>query len=205
MTGSEHGPAAAERSWRLEVTVASELMTAAVAGAIAQVCRGGDLLLLVGDLGAGKTVFAKGFAAALGVSEQVTSPTFTLVQQYPVDRGAVREVVHADVYRLSSAEEMDDLAIGELVEDGGVGLVEWGDRAVGVLGPEHLRVEILPVAAPRGGSRAPVMDTGEHRLIRLVGQGDAWADRRRGVEDAIATAVPAAASRLARGAPSEGG
>lgn len=203
--GSEGPSAGDDGPWCVEVPVASEAMTRAVARAIAGVCRAGDLLLLVGDLGAGKTVFAKGFAAGLGVSEPVTSPTFTLVQQYSVDRGPVRELVHADVYRLSTAEEMDDLAIGELIEDGAVGLVEWGDRATAVLGPEHLRVEIVPASATGGGGGVPGADPGEHRLLRLAGRGSSWADRRRAVEDAIATAVPDHVAGLARGTAPEGG
>ncbi len=107
-------------------------------------CRGpgrgvrgpGDVLLLSGDLGAGKTTFAQGFGRALGVDEPVTSPTFTLVRQYETTAGAtgVRNLLHADVYRLDNLGEIVDLGLGQLVEDGGVALVEWGDAAEPVLG-----------------------------------------------------------------------
>ena len=98
--------------------------TKAVATALASVARPGDLILLAGEMGAGKTVFAQGFAAGLGVLDTVTSPTFTLVHTYD---GRLR-VHHADVYRLERLAEVADLALGELLDDDdAVVLVEWGD------------------------------------------------------------------------------
>ena len=103
---------------------------------LATVCVPGDVLLLSGDLGAGKTTFAQGFGRALGIDEPITSPTFTLVRQYEMTAGAtgVRMLLHADVYRLDHLGEIADLGLGQLVEDGGVALVEWGDAAEPVLG-----------------------------------------------------------------------
>ena len=130
--------------------------TRALAAAVAPLCVPGDVLLLAGDLGAGKTTFAQGFGAGLGITEPITSPTFTLVRQYPwrSDRGVGRpghrpgpgsspgaHLLHADVYRLDHLQEIVDLGLGELVEDGGVALVEWGDAAEPVLGagvPGHV-------------------------------------------------------------------
>jgi tRNA threonylcarbamoyladenosine biosynthesis protein TsaE len=117
--------------------------TRAVAGAVAAGCAPGDVLLLAGDLGAGKTTFAQGFGAALGLTEPVTSPTFTLVRQYAVDGdGPVRTLLHADLWRLDHLHEIVDLGLGELVEDGGVALVEWGDAAEPLLGADALAVEL---------------------------------------------------------------
>ena len=111
--------------------------------AVALLCVPGDVLLLAGDLGAGKTTFAQGFGAALGITEPITSPTFTLVRQYPVRRGSgLRVLLHADVYRLDHLHEVVDLGLGELVEDGGVALVEWGDAAAPVLGAGALTVRL---------------------------------------------------------------
>ncbi len=121
--------------------------TRAVAAAVAGCCVPGDVLLLVGDLGAGKTTFAQGFGRALGIDEAITSPTFTLVRQYPVAAGPdhpVESLIHADVYRLDHLQEITDLGIGELVEDGGVALVEWGDAAAPVLGEGALTVRLEP-------------------------------------------------------------
>ena len=106
--------------------------TRALAAALAPVCRPGDVLLLSGDLGAGKTTFAQGFAPALGVDEPVTSPTFTLVRlRGRAGPTGVRTLLHADVYRLDHLGEIADLGLGQLVEDGAVALVEWGTPPTG--------------------------------------------------------------------------
>src|SRR6476469_803716 len=96
--------------------------TRELAGAVANLARTGDLVLLVGDLGAGKTAFTQGFAAALDVDEPITSPTFTLVRTY---KGRL-VLNHLDVYRLENVNEAEALGIGELLEVG-VTLIEWGD------------------------------------------------------------------------------
>jgi tRNA threonylcarbamoyladenosine biosynthesis protein TsaE len=144
--------------------------TREVAGAFAPLCRPGDVLLLAGGLGAGKTTFAQGLGAALGVRGPVTSPTFTLVRQYPLgdELGcrAVKTFLHADLYRLDHLQEVVDLGLGELVEDGGVVLVEWGDAAEPVLGNGALTVRLEAV---------PGAD--DHRRITVGPPGEAWSDR----------------------------
>ena len=82
----------------------------------------GDVLALVGDLGAGKTVFAKGFAAGLGITEAVNSPTYTIVQQY--DSGRL-PLYHFDVYRIGDVSEMDETGFEDCIYGSGVTLVEW--------------------------------------------------------------------------------
>lgn len=107
--------------------------TRAFAAAVARLCRPRDVLVLAGEMGAGKTAFAAGFAEALGVTDedQVSSPTFTLVHTYTTGRVPVH---HADLYRLSSIGEVADLGLREMADMGGIVLVEWGDVALGVLG-----------------------------------------------------------------------
>ncbi len=144
--------------------------TRRLAAALAALCRAGDVLLLVGDLGAGKTVFAQGFGAGLGITGPITSPTFTLVRQYPVEgraegRSGIRSFVHADVYRLDRLHEVVDLDLGELVEDGGVALVEWGEAARPLFDDGTLTVQLEP---------GPV-DTA--RVITVRATGEAWSDR----------------------------
>jgi tRNA threonylcarbamoyladenosine biosynthesis protein TsaE len=142
--------------------------TRAVAAATAGLCVPGDVLLLSGDLGAGKTTFAQGFGRALGVDEPVTSPTFTLVRQYelPIGPSGVRTLLHADVYRLDRLGEIADLGLGQLVEDGGVALVEWGEAAEPVLGDGAL--SLLLVADPDDESR---------RTVTVTAAGSSWTDR----------------------------
>jgi len=121
--------------------------TRSLAAALAPLARPGDVILLVGGLGAGKTTFAQGFARGLGIEGPVTSPTFTLVRQYrcpppptPGPGPVVGQLLHADVYRLDTLGEVADLALPELVEDAAVALVEWGDVAAPVLGDTALWV-----------------------------------------------------------------
>jgi tRNA threonylcarbamoyladenosine biosynthesis protein TsaE len=166
-------------SWALEATTHGADDTRAIAGALAGEIRAGDVLLLVGGLGAGKTTFAQGFARRLGVEGPVTSPTFTLVRQYPCSLG---QLLHADVYRLDRLAEVADLGLAELVEggsaerglDGAVALVEWGDAAAPVFGPDALTVTL-----------APRPDDDDARDVTVEG-GDAWADRRGRLADAVA-------------------
>lgn len=115
--------------------------TEALAAEIAARSRPGDLLVLVGGLGAGKTRFVQGFARAMGVDEPVTSPTFALVHNY---EGRV-PVLHADLYRMVSEHEVLDLGIDEALADGAIALVEWGDIASNVLSPDRLTITIHDV------------------------------------------------------------
>ena len=107
----------------------------------AAVLRPGDIVLLSGQLGAGKTTFTKGVAKALGVSERVTSPTFTMVREHACSNTkGIKTLHHSDVYRIESLGEVLDLALGELVEEAGVALVEWGELAASVFGRDVLTV-----------------------------------------------------------------
>jgi tRNA threonylcarbamoyladenosine biosynthesis protein TsaE len=114
----------------------SLVSTSAIAASLAGLARRGDLIALAGDLGAGKTAFAKGFGRAIGVTEPITSPTYTLVHSYPAGRVTLH---HADIYRLTTHHEVADLAFAELLESDGIVLVEWGDVVAGSLG-DHLMV-----------------------------------------------------------------
>jgi tRNA threonylcarbamoyladenosine biosynthesis protein TsaE len=113
--------------------------TRELAAAIGPLVRSGDILLLAGELGAGKTCFTQGFGRSLGVTDPITSPTFTLMNHYP---GASLRVLHADVYRLDHLQEIVDLGLTELVDDDSVAVVEWGDMAEPVLPKDFLEVRI---------------------------------------------------------------
>lgn len=119
--------------------VASEAETRAVGHAIAPQLHAGDVLALIGDLGAGKTRFVKAIAESMGVPvDEVNSPTFTLVQEY-AGRLPIR---HCDTYRLKTAEEFADLSLDELFAGDGIALVEWADRVNEYLPRDHLEVRI---------------------------------------------------------------
>lgn len=99
--------------------------TRELARRMAQAAEAGDVILLVGDLGAGKTHFAQGFAAGLGIADVPTSPTFNLVCEY---RGGRLPLYHFDLYRLEDAGQLDDIDYWGITEGDGVSLVEWGDK-----------------------------------------------------------------------------
>ena len=106
-----------------ELVTGSPAGTEAAASGLARHVRRGDLLLLEGEMGSGKTTFVRGLARGLGVSGDVMSPTFQLVRVY---RGSV-QLAHVDLYRLERAGELADLGLDELLDEGAV-VVEWGER-----------------------------------------------------------------------------
>jgi tRNA threonylcarbamoyladenosine biosynthesis protein TsaE len=151
--------------------------TRSLGAALATVLRPGDLILLVGDLGTGKTTFTQGLAAGLGVTDPVTSPTFTLVRAYPCHRargrGAIGTLLHADLYRLDRLQDIVDLGIGEMAEDDSVAVIEWGDMAGSLFGPEALTVRLA--ADPSAENERTV-------TVELDGS---WSERADVVADAL--------------------
>jgi tRNA threonylcarbamoyladenosine biosynthesis protein TsaE len=149
--------------------------TRALAAALAELAEPGDVVLLVGDLGAGKTAFAQGFAAGLGIDEPVTSPTFTLVRSY----SGRLTLHHVDVYRLDRLQEALDLDLAEMIDDGGVTLIEWGDVVAPALPAEFLEVRLdygeaecdRTVALRPVGSRWSSRDDHLHAVAATVGAG----------------------------------
>ncbi|MEO7837308.1 MAG: tRNA (adenosine(37)-N6)-threonylcarbamoyltransferase complex ATPase subunit type 1 TsaE [Acidimicrobiales bacterium] len=141
-----------------------------LAAAVAVLARPRDVVLLCGDLGAGKTTFAQGFGRGLGITEPIVSPTFTLVRSY---QGRLT-LIHCDVYRLERLEEVADLDLAELLDDGGVALVEWGDAIAPCLPADFLEVR---------------MDLGEgddDRRLDLVAVGAPWTARLHSLRAALA-------------------
>lgn len=158
----------------LSLRAPSLAATHAVAGALAGLARAGDVLLLAGEMGAGKTAFAQGFGRALGVDEPITSPTFTLVHRYDTAGPAL---YHADLYRLDHTAEVADLALAELAEDDGIVLVEWGDVVESTFG-DHLLV------------RLDVDDDDlDARDVTITPHGATWARRWPLVDSAVRRAL----------------
>ncbi len=141
-----------------------------LAAALASLVARGDLVVLAGDLGAGKTAFAQGLCAALGVSVAVTSPTFTLANRY---QGRL-EVNHLDIYRLDNLAETAELGLEELIDGDGVTLVEWGDAIAPVLGADYLEIRLGFGAGD------------DDRIIACTTVGPRWAARSRGLSEALA-------------------
>ena len=168
----------------MSLHAASLAETHAIAAAVAASCRSGDLVVLAGQMGAGKTAFAQGFGAALGIGEPITSPTYNLVHSYDMGRLTLH---HADIYRLGSQHELADLALSELLEDDGIVLVEWGDVVAHSLG-DHLMVKLAhldetgddPGSDDTADHHPAVHDPAVHdsaRVLTVACTGRTWAAR----------------------------
>ena len=145
--------------------------TKALAAALAEVAQAGDIVVLAGEMGAGKTAFTQGFAVGLGIDAQVTSPTFTIIQEYPPGRLALH---HLDVYRLDHLREVSDLGLGEMLDEEAVMLVEWGDAVLPVLGDRYLEV------------RLTFGEGDDDRRLELRCRGGSWAARHRRIAELVA-------------------
>ncbi len=138
--------------------------TRTLAAQVARRLKPRDLLVLSGDLGAGKTCFAQGLAQGLGIADRVTSPTFTLANRYEGD------VVfnHLDVYRLADLAEVLDLDLPELLEDG-VTAIEWGEQILPALGDQYLLIRFEFIEDETTAEQV--------RRITLSAIGESWSDR----------------------------
>jgi len=155
----------------LDVPTADD--TRAAGAALAPLLRPRDVVVLTGELGAGKTTFVQGVAAGLGATEHVASPTFTLVREYISGRVPL---AHVDLYRLDREQDVLDLALDELEDGERVLLVEWGDPVAELLADDRLRVELVGVD-PTGAD--------ETRRITIQPSGRGWAERRDALADAL--------------------
>jgi len=145
--------------FRAETALPDLAATAAFGARIAVRLQPGDAVALWGDLGAGKTSLAREILRALGVTEDVPSPTFTLVQPYETPHLAV---AHYDLYRLKNPRELDELGFREALEDGAA-LVEWPERA-----PDYLPGETLHLRLSIDGDGRRVRITGPQRWASIV-------------------------------------
>ncbi len=167
----------------IRVATADEMR--ALGQRIATLLRPGDLVVLSGPLGAGKTTLASGIGQGLNVRGPVTSPTFVIARVHP-PLGTGPALVHADAYRLASPAEVDDLDLDADVCTS-VTVVEWGEGLVEGLAADRLDITIaMARAAPAGSPAGPGDDS---RMVRLSGVGERWA--AAAVESACCAVLPA--------------
>jgi tRNA threonylcarbamoyladenosine biosynthesis protein TsaE len=162
---------------REEFTVATADDMVALGRRLAAWLRPGDLVVLNGTLGAGKTTLVQGIGAGLGVRGPVTSPTFVIARVHPSLTGGPA-LVHADAYRLASPAEVDDLDLDASLETS-VTVVEWGGGLVEGLAADRLEISIAPTAsgagpAGPGGAAGEADPDQEPRTVRLEGHGPRW-------------------------------
>jgi tRNA threonylcarbamoyladenosine biosynthesis protein TsaE len=163
----------------LLVTSKSAEETRILGAALAPVLLPGDVISLNGDLGAGKTVFVQGVAAALGVEQRVTSPSFTLVHEYE----GRYPIVHLDIYRLSSFQEVLDLGFEELLDPNAVLIVEWGEAVAPLLPRKYLEIGLR--SSDEG-------DAATHREVYFRPQGPEWGLKLDAMRDTAETLLDAA-------------
>ena len=136
--------------------------TIALGERMGRVLGAGDVLVLTGDLGAGKTQLTKGIAAGMGVEDDVTSPTFTIQMVYD---GSELPLYHFDLYRLDEPDQLDDTGLFDVLDGDGPCVIEWGEQFVDEIGDERLDVFLTRLDAEAGIGEEP------SRQIRLVAHG----------------------------------
>jgi tRNA threonylcarbamoyladenosine biosynthesis protein TsaE len=145
---------------------------------LAALCRAGDVIILAGELGAGKTTFVQGLAAGLGVRGAVTSPTFVISRLHASAPGGLA-LVHVDAYRVGDGAELDDLDL-DAYTDQAVTVVEWGDGVAEALSPHRLRVQLArDVTDPAPGVHAQASPSGGSATKSCGGELDEAAEWRR--------------------------
>ena len=164
----------------LQFVSGSPAQTVAVGSSLANWLREGDVLLLHGDLGAGKTTLAKGIARALGIEAVVSSPSFSLVNEYDTGLEApVRRLYHLDLYRLQGEDDLASIGFDDFVgPPNGATIVEWPERAAALLPDRYVLVEIESTGA----------ETRRLRFIPVPDDGS-WNDRFTSLNTSIEAAI----------------
>ena len=165
----------------LTVTTTSPEETRIIGAALGPVLLPGDVISLSGDLGAGKTVFVQGLATSLGVHGRVTSPTFTIVHQYE----ARFPIVHVDVYRLDSFQDLLDIGFEDFLDPAAIILLEWGEAVEQLLPRAHLKLDIH-----RGDDPARPDD----RKLVFRPRGEEWVRKVFAMRDTAETLLDAAST-----------
>lgn len=146
----------------LRFVTASTEETIALGERLGKDLRAGDVLVLTGDLGAGKTQLTKGIAAGMGVVDDVTSPTFNILMVY---EGEQMPLYHFDLYRLDDPDQLEDIGFYDALEGDGPCVIEWGEQFSDEIGPERLDVFLTRLDDQAGVGEEP------SREVRLVAHG----------------------------------
>ncbi|HYZ92732.1 MAG TPA: tRNA (adenosine(37)-N6)-threonylcarbamoyltransferase complex ATPase subunit type 1 TsaE [Actinomycetota bacterium] len=154
----------------LSVRTRSADETTSLGRRVGSILRPGEVLLLVGDLGTGKTTFVRGLADGLGISTRARSPTFTIVHEH---LGGRYPLIHVDLYRCSSAQEVGELGLEELITPPAIAAVEWGEKAGEIAGPDYLELDF-----------AWDGDDDETRTIKFLPSGR-WMDRMGDLSETV--------------------
>lgn len=157
------------------IELANQAHTAELAAALAPQLRAGDLIILTGGLGAGKTTFTQSLAAHMNVRGRVSSPTFIIAREHPA-AGDGPGLVHVDAYRLEDGGELDDLDLDSELDEV-VTVVEWGAGMAEALAEDYLEITLTrpDSADPESGERTAV----------LSGHGESWGPRLQRVKEAV--------------------
>ena len=167
----------------LSVVTRSQPQTVAVGRALGECLAEGDVLVLTGDLGAGKTQLTKGMAAGLGITEDVTSPTFTIEMVY---EGGRLPLYHFDLYRLDDPDQLEDTGLFDVLGADGVCSIEWGEQFADEIGPQRMDVFLTRLDDDAEPGQEPAREV---RLVahdaragetRVAPWGVAWPAGRRG-------------------------
>ena len=179
MTGPQ-----AVRPARAEAVVPTAARMRSAGERLAGLLRAGDLVVLSGPLGAGKTTLVQGIGAGLAVRGPITSPTFVIARIHPALRGGP-DLVHADAYRLGSRAEVDDLDL-DADTDRSVTVVEWGEGLVEDLAPDYLHITLRPAQPPEPPPSPAAAEPGdEARIVTVTGLGQRWAGTAQALRQAV--------------------
>jgi tRNA threonylcarbamoyladenosine biosynthesis protein TsaE len=155
---------------KIVATTTEAAATQELGAALAELARPGDVLLLSGELGAGKTAFVQGFGRGLGITDPIISPTFMLARQHDTGRLVLH---HLDVYRLEQMQEVFDVGLPELLDEGGVTAIEWGDAISPALPADYLEI------------RLHFGEGDDDRIIEVQPIGPRWNARTRALTQAL--------------------
>jgi tRNA threonylcarbamoyladenosine biosynthesis protein TsaE len=160
-------PAGNKKQGQLELTSRHPRDTQRLGARLGELARAGDVYLLVGNLGAGKTCLTQGIARGLGIGDYALSPSFVIVREH---YGRL-PLYHIDLYRLDDIAEIDELGLDEYIYGNGVCVIEWAEKGLALLPPEHLLVQIDYLGDTERRLKLTAIGRRYRELVAVLGQG----------------------------------